>query len=115
MVNFKPGSFTFVNYALVGFDCQISDHYSVLTSLLLYILQYGSKTFGRKTFGKAKNFRPFFDFHVLEGFQKLSPINAYPYDTQMPTIKIASTGYSTQKVQVGFNFDDDALYLEKIK
>lgn len=42
-------------------------------------------------------------------------INAYPYDTQMPTIKIASTGYSTQKVQVGFNFDDDALYLEKIK
>ena len=29
-------------------------------------------------------------------------INAYPYDTQMPTIKIASTDYSTQKVQVHF-------------
>ena len=32
------------------------------------VLQYGSKTFGRKTFGKAKNFRHFFDFHVLKGF-----------------------------------------------
>ena len=29
-------------------------------------------------------------------------IDAYPYDTQMPTIKIASTDYSTQKVQVNF-------------
>lgn len=27
-------------------------------------------------------------------------IDQYPYDTQMPVLKIASTDYSTQKVEV---------------
>ena len=49
-------------------ELAMTKHYGLNRDTLRYELQYGSKTFGRKTFGKAKNFRLFSIFHVFEGF-----------------------------------------------